>query len=30
MAAKNYEALQYINEIIRQRAISKEYLTLVA
>jgi len=30
IAAKNYEALQYINEIIRQRAISKEYLTLVA
>ena len=30
IAAKNYEALQYINQIIRERAISKEYLTLVA
>ncbi len=30
IAAKNYEALQYINEIIRERAISKEYLTIVA
>ena len=30
IAAKNYEALQYINKIIRDRAISKEYITLVA
>lgn len=30
IAAKNYEALQYINRIIRERAISKNYLTYVA
>ena len=30
IAAKNYEALQYINQIIRDRTISKEYLTIVA
>lgn len=30
IAAKTYEALQYINQIIRERAISKEYLTFVA
>jgi 23S rRNA pseudouridine955/2504/2580 synthase len=30
IAAKNYEALQYINQIIRDREISKEYLTIVS
>ena len=30
IAAKTYESLQYINQIIRERAISKEYLTRVA
>lgn len=29
IAAKNYEALQYINHIIRERAISKNYMTRV-
>lgn len=29
IAAKTYESLQYINEIIRERAIEKYYLTLV-
>lgn len=29
IAAKNYEALQYINHIIREREISKEYITYV-
>lgn len=29
ISAKNYEALQYINEIIRDRKISKKYLTIV-
>jgi hypothetical protein len=30
IAAKNYESLQYINKIIRDRAISKNYMTRVA
>jgi len=30
VGAKNYEALQYLNEIIRERKIDKTYLTLVA
>ncbi|MDD2536987.1 MAG: RluA family pseudouridine synthase [Candidatus Absconditabacteria bacterium] len=30
IGAKNYEALQYINEIIRDREIDKTYLTIVA
>ena len=30
IAAKNYESLQYINQIIRDRAISKNYMTRVA
>ncbi len=30
IAAKTYESLQYINQIIRERAISKHYFTLVA
>lgn len=30
IAGKTYAALQYINQLIRERAISKEYLTLVA
>lgn len=29
IAAKNYEALQYINQIIRERAINKNYKTRV-
>lgn len=29
IAAKNYEALQYINKIIRDRKINKKYLTIV-
>lgn len=29
IAAKNYSALQYINEIIRDRQIEKKYLTIV-
>jgi 23S rRNA-/tRNA-specific pseudouridylate synthase len=29
IAAKNYAALQYINEIIRDRQIEKKYLTIV-
>ena len=29
MGAKNYEALQYLNKIIRDRDIDKLYLTLV-
>ena len=29
ISAKNYEALQYINQIIRDRKISKKYLTIV-
>ena len=29
IAAKNYEALQYLNEIIRNRDINKEYKTMV-
>ena len=30
IAAKNYESLQYSNKIIRDRAISKNYMTRVA
>ena len=30
IGAKNYEALQYLNQIIRDREINKTYLTLVA
>ena len=30
IAAKNYESLQYINQIIRDRAINKNYMTRVA
>ncbi len=30
IAAKNYESLQYINQIIRDRGISKNYMTRVA
>jgi len=30
IAAKSYEALQYINQIIRERNIDKYYLTIVA
>jgi 23S rRNA-/tRNA-specific pseudouridylate synthase len=29
IAAKTYEALQYFNQIIRDREINKEYLTIV-
>jgi len=29
IAAKNYPALQYINEIIRERQIEKKYLAIV-
>jgi 23S rRNA-/tRNA-specific pseudouridylate synthase len=29
IAAKNYPALQYINEIIRDRKIEKKYLAVV-
>ena len=30
IAAKNYESLQYFNQIIRDREINKEYLTIVS
>ncbi len=30
IAAKNYDSLQYINQIIRDREIDKEYMTVVA
>ena len=30
IAAKNYDSLQYINKIIRDREIDKEYMTVVA
>lgn len=30
IAAKSYEALQYINQLIRERAISKNYMTRVS
>jgi len=30
IAAKNYDSLQYINQIIREREIDKEYMTVVA
>lgn len=30
IAAKSYEALQYINHLIRERAISKNYITRVS
>jgi len=29
IAAKNYEALKYLNQIIRERKIDKEYMTIV-
>jgi 23S rRNA-/tRNA-specific pseudouridylate synthase len=29
IAAKNYDALQYLNKIIRDREIDKEYMTIV-
>lgn len=29
IAAKNYEALQYLNKLIRERKLQKQYLTVV-